>query len=123
MKNEYIKIKSETSVTGFVAPEINWVTISSINVKEEFKSRYSKIIKDFQDLLTEVEWHTFVSYSQINFTPTVNQIYYVYERTNETRFISLIAPHEWGYKSDEFLGATKINYLGKWEKEKYENKL
>jgi len=30
------------------------------------------------------------------FDPVVGHMYYIYERENEERFVSLIAPNEWG---------------------------
>jgi len=37
--------------------------------------------------------------ADVNFTPVVGQVYHLYERSNGTKFLSLIGPTQWGNRS------------------------
>ncbi len=44
--------------------------------------------------------------ADVNFTPVVGQVYHLYQRSNGTKFLSLIGPNQWGSR------ASSLGHLG-----------
>jgi len=55
--------------------------------------------------------------ADVNFTPVVGQVYHLYQRTNGTKFLSLIGPNQWGSRTSslEHLGTFKHLADSTWE--------
>lgn len=55
--------------------------------------------------------------ADVNFTPVVGQVYHLYQRSNGTKFLSLIGPIQWGNRSSslEHLGTFKHLADSTWE--------
>ena len=54
---------------------------------------------------------------EIRFEPSVGKTYYLYERADKSRFLSILSPQEWEgerfYK--KFLASVSLNSQGEWE--------
>jgi hypothetical protein len=55
--------------------------------------------------------------ADVNFTPVVGQVYHLYQRSNGTKFLSLIGPSQWGSRASslEHLGTFKHLADSTWE--------
>lgn len=55
--------------------------------------------------------------ADVNFTPVVGQVYHLYQRSNGTKFLSLIGPNQWGSRASslEHLGTFKHLADSTWE--------
>ena len=115
MKNQIVpKTKSDVEVTG-LSKKIDWKKFTSPNVAAYFQSRLNDLHNEGNEIYQDALWNEKIFSAQIGFIPSIGDVYYLYKRNNGTEFLSLIAPYEW-IPPGEFIGATKCNYIGKWEK-------
>ena len=90
-----------------------WKRLQAQNANKIFTKKYEEIKDEFKRLVDEVSWNEFVYSATYNFIPVIGETYYVYERADETIFLSIIKPNEWGMKC---LGATQLESNNKWKK-------
>ena len=90
-----------------------WKRLQAQNANKIFTKKYEEIKDEFKKLVDEVSWNEFVYSATYNFIPVIGETYYVYERADETIFLSIIKPNEWGMKC---LGATQLESNNKWKK-------
>ena len=90
-----------------------WKQIQAQKANKTFKTKFEEIKSDLNELVNEVRWNEFVYSSTYNFVPVIGETYYLYEKTDGTIFLSLIAPNEWSMK---LIGATKLDSNNKWIK-------
>ena len=81
-------------------------------VNHEFKDRFEKLKREWDNLIEEFEWNKIIYESDLRFEPVVGEIYHLYLNDCK-KFISLIGPSEWKM---EYLGTFKLNSDLKWEK-------
>ena len=108
------KKKSDVEITG-LSKKIDWKKFTSSEVKSHFQSRLNDLQDVGNKIYVEAVWNERIFSAQVGFTPMIGKIYYLYKRDNRTEFLSLISPNEWT-PPYEFIGATKSNHIGKWEK-------
>jgi len=55
--------------------------------------------------------------ADLTFTPVIGKTYYLYQREDQSRFLSLISPAEWGNKMPEkaFLAEVRLNADHTWK--------
>lgn len=115
-KTKYVKIipkqKSDVQFNGYEKFELSWSIPHATSVNKEFNERYNKLIKDYEELASEVYWNTLIYNIEIKFKPVIGKSYYLYVSEGEY-FLSLISPNEW---KRYFVGEFKFNHNGKWEK-------
>jgi hypothetical protein len=114
----YLEPKKKTDVT-FNGEKLgkSWMIPYRTNVDKEFENRYNKIKTDFDELMDEVYWNNLLydkGRCEIRISPIVNGEYHLYQRENESFFISIIAPDEW--RMEGYIGTFKFLHTGKWLK-------
>ena len=108
------KKKSDVQFNGVIKFDgASWKSLGIIEVQKEFDERFNDIKKKFDELQEEFYWNKLVYESQINFQPVIGNVYHLYERDDNTNFLSLIAPNEWGMS---YIGSFKLKHNRKWEK-------
>jgi hypothetical protein len=88
---------------------------SNINqLNSQFKAEYDEILKRAELLKQEFEWNHFV-YTRVTYTflPIVGHTYHVYEKDEDSFFMSIIDPNSWKQK---FIGSTRLESTNKWVK-------
>lgn len=78
-----------------------------------FNSRLSELKEEYRKLVEEYNWTNLVYESEIRFDPVPGDVYHLYERKDQSIFLSIIAPDEWKQK---YVGSFKQINNGKWEK-------
>jgi|TARA_Y100000310_G_scaffold329460_1_gene399359 hypothetical protein len=63
---------------------------------ELLREQAEQIMKQAKKVLDNVSFTKEMYDYGLRFEPVIDHIYHVYERENEERFVSLIAPSEWG---------------------------
>lgn len=63
---------------------------------ELLKEQAEQIMKQAKKILDNVSFTKEMYDYGLRFEPVIDHIYHVYEREDEERFVSLIAPSEWG---------------------------
>jgi len=113
-KQIILKEKTGVELTG-LSKKIDWRKFTSADVMAHFQSRLNDLQDEGNQIFQEALWNERIFSAQISFTPTIGEKYYLYKRNNGTEFLSLISPYEWS-PPGEFIGATKSNHIGKWER-------
>ena len=93
---------------------VGWRDKGVVNVNHQFKTKYDELKKAYEDLVNEYNWNNLI-YTNVeyNFLPVIGQTYYLYERENNSLFLSLIDPDSWNKK---FIGTFKLDSNNKWVK-------
>jgi hypothetical protein len=92
---------------------VGWKQEQSIKTNHYFKARYDEIKEEYLKLMELFEWNELVYKSQYSFIPIKGNTYYLYQRKNDTLFLSLIEPQYW---DQIFMGAFKLDSDDKWIK-------
>ena len=77
---------------------------------EELKREYDKLVEDYNI-------NKLVLDSEIRIEPKQGNIYHLYQRENENRFLSILSPEDWGNAPREFvhLASVRLNSENQWE--------
>ena len=67
-------------------------------VQKTFTNKYKELIREYNNLVDEVNLNELVYNSNYTFEPVIGEIYYLYQRNNGKYFLSLISPSEWNRK-------------------------
>jgi hypothetical protein len=111
--------KELTYGTDLGAPAIKledvngWKQIQAEKVNKIFAKKFDEIKNEFQELMNEINWNSFVYSSTYSFTPVIGETYHLYRKNNGTVFLSLISPNEWNV---EYIGSTRLESSNKWIK-------
>ena len=58
----------------------------------------------------------------MSFKPVIGKTYYLFKRKDETNFMTLISPEEWGNNNFQYIGAFKQDSRQKWNHIELEEK-
>lgn len=112
--------KELTYGTSIGAPVIKlddvkgWRQREVTNVNNQFLTKYEELKKAYEDLISEYNWNNLIYNSvEYNFLPNIGETYFLYERNDETLFLSLIDPSSWNKK---YIGSFTLNSYSKWVK-------
>ena len=77
---------------------------------EELKREYDKLVEDYNI-------NKLVLDSEIRIEPKQGNIYHLYQRENENRFLSILSPEDWGNTLRDFvhLASVRLNSENQWE--------
>jgi len=106
------KQKTDVQFDGFKKLDTDWVIPYSAIINKEFSERYDKLIKDYEQLSSEIYWNNLIYSIEIRFKPVIGKTYYLYLE-DDKYFLSLISPNEW---KRNFIGEFKFDHNGKWNK-------
>ena len=128
-------LKSKTSMTtsdgtiikiddvqGAVYEIDNWKPEQSTTVKNHFTEKFKELKEAYEGLVEDFNWNKIIYESEMLATPVMGQEYHLYQRmenakhgTPGTRFMSLIAPDEWGNMEGlNYIGTFKQDSRQKW---------
>lgn len=83
-----------------------------VKVKEaqnKLKTKYEELEAEFKKLVETAADNELIYNASIGFNPKVGQIYHLYRRENNSTFVSMIGPEEWGPSyTFEFLGSFRL---------------
>ena len=74
------------------------------------------LAKQAQEIQKRVIISDLIYNAEIPFTPVIGKIYYLYQRNNNIRFLSLISPNEWGDLKDmSYIAEVRLNADHTWK--------
>jgi len=80
------------------------------------KEQVEVLIKQAQQIHDRIEFSEQIYQADCGFKPVIGQKYYLYERENDSKFLSMITPEEWGKRTDlSFVCAAKLLADHTWE--------
>ena len=83
-----------------------------------FLARFEDINKEYLRMMEEFKWNDLVYKADTRFTPSKGHEYHLYQRKNESLFLSIIAPNEW---DQIYIGSFRLDSDDKWEKIDWHN--
>jgi hypothetical protein len=90
-----------------------WKQGQAQKANKVFVKKYNELKEEFKELVEEVNWNDIVYSSNYNFLPVIGETYYLYRKSDDSLFLSLILPSEWNM---EFVGSTRLESNNKWIK-------
>lgn len=81
-----------------------WKNNRGKDSEKYFSTKYKEIVKEMEQLQETFEMNKMIDNAELRFTPIVGKEYYLYKREDDSVFVSMIGPKEWG--------KTRMNYLG-----------
>ncbi len=90
-----------------------WKSGVSPTFKNYFQEKYDEIVRQYEELVKEYHINKLLYESEINFEPVIGKIYYLYERSNGTRFISMLSYEE--TKWSGYVGKFRLKAQYSWE--------
>ncbi len=85
---------------------------SSIHASNYFESKFKELKESYQQLLKEYKWNKVIYESEYSFQPISGKIYHLYQRKDQSYWLSIISPKNWNKK---YIGSFKLLTNGKWE--------
>ena len=82
-----------------------------------FSAKYKEIVKEMEQLKDSFEQNERINQAELRFTPVIGKEYYLYQREDDSTFISMVSPKEWNNKF-KCLGCYSIDSQNVWTKSK-----
>lgn len=93
---------------------IGWRDREVVNVNHQFKTKYEELKAEIEKLVSEYNWNDLIyRFAQYNFIPVIGETYHLYQKEDESYFMSLIEPQCWNKKH---IGSFKLDSSNKWIK-------
>ncbi len=75
----------------------------------QIKEQVESLIRQAQKIHDRIDYSEMIYQAEIGFKPLIGQHYYLYQRSNDKYFVSMIGPNEWRKKEDfEFKTELKL---------------
>ena len=119
MSDKIIKIDD---VEGKVYELDNWKPEQATKVKNHFTERFKELKEAYDKLIKDFNWNKIIFESEMMFKPVIGKTYYLFQREDGTKFMTLISPEEWGKNDLQYIGAFKQDSRQKWNHIELEEK-
>jgi hypothetical protein len=75
------------------------------------------LAKQVQDIKKRVHISDLIYHAEIAFTPVVGKNYFLYQKENQERFLSLLSPEDWKDKMNDksFIAEVRLNADHTWK--------
>ena len=92
----------------------SWRLSKIKDVNSEFETRYNELLTQAQKLKEEYDWNELI-YTKVQYTfqPAVGHVYHLYNRGDDTLFLSIIEPSSWKMN---YVASFKLDSSNKWIK-------
>ncbi len=84
----------------------HWKKTGSNKVNHHLATKFQDIKNQYKSMLEIYEWNQKIYDSLFNFEPVIGVNYHLYEKENDTLFLSIIAPSDWNKKH---IGSFKLD--------------
>ena len=82
-----------------------------------FDTKLQELQEEYNKLTEEYKLNEMVYNAQCRFGPVIGEVYHLYQREDESTFLSMIGPNDWlSVKPDNFIGSFRLTSNDKWEK-------
>ena len=114
-KNQFDAFKKEYP-TSLSSPNFNLDLIDKTlphDCQKYFKNQLEEIQKKYSKIKEEYQWTELIYKADYKFQPDIGSTYHLYEKQDNTNFLSIIEPENWSAKH---LGSFTLLSYGKWVK-------
>lgn len=84
-----------------------------IKTNHYFEARFDEIKDEYKKLIEAFKWNELVYDSEFRFEPIRGNTYHLYQKEDDSLFLSLIEPDEW---DQIFIGSFRMDSDDKWTK-------
>ena len=91
-----------------------WKQRGVAKVNHQFKTKFSELKQQYDQLVDEFEWNKMVYNSKYSFEPVIGEKYHLYYGKHDKVFLSLIGPNEW---NKPYIGSFTLDSNNKWIKQ------
>ena len=82
-----------------------------------FDTKLQELQEEYGKLAEEYKLNEMVYNAQCRFGPVIGEVYHLYQREDESTFLSMIGPNDWlSIKPDKFIGSFRLTSNDKWER-------
>ena len=82
-----------------------------------FDTKLQELQEEYSKLAEEYKLNEMVYNAQCRFGPVIGEVYHLYQREDESTFLSMIGPNDWlSIKPDKFIGSFRLTSNDKWDK-------
>lgn len=93
---------------------IGWRNKEVSNVNNRFKAKYEELKQEVEKLVSEYNWNDLIyRFTNYSFIPVIGEVYHLYQKEDESYFMSLIEPQYWNKK---YIGSFRLDSTSKWIK-------
>ena len=93
-----------------------WKHTRNKDSEKYFSTKYKEIVKEMEQLQETFEMNKMIDNAELRFTPIVGKEYYLYKREDDSVFVSIIGPKEWGKTKMNCLGTYTIDSQQVWNR-------
>ena len=90
-----------------------WKQSGITRANASLAASFNELKQEFQKLQQRYEQNQLVYAASFNFKPIVGQVYFLYQKSDGTNFLSILAPEECSFKH---LGSYRLNSDLMWQK-------
>lgn len=87
---------------------------------DQIRQQIELLARQAQEIRKRKELSMIIYQAKLNFQPVIGQVYYLYQKKDDSHILSLISPKEWGGNGPfrEFIAAVKLLADHTWQEEK-----
>ena len=93
-----------------------WKVGAVHRANKHYDERFNKLKQELENLYSEFKWNEIIFNAEMKFKPVIGKEYYLYEKENQTFYLTLFAPHEKIGGDEGYKGKFRLNYDNRWEK-------
>lgn len=84
--------------------------------RQKLKTQLEHLQTEYLKLMEQADYNDLIYKAEIRFIPAMGRPYHLYQMENNSTFLSLIAPEEWGPNFNfDYIGTFKQMTSGLWE--------
>ena len=101
------KYATNIGAPAIIQEDMNhWKNIGTSKVNHHLKTQFENIKSKYEEVLELYQWNEIIYQSKFEFEPITGEVYHLYAKDDNSRFLSQIAPHQWNRKH---LGSFRLN--------------
>tara|TARA_A100001011_G_scaffold400458_1_gene515145 strand:+ start:1965 stop:2321 length:357 start_codon:yes stop_codon:yes gene_type:complete len=109
------KIVKFDDVEGKVYELDDWKPEQGNQVKKYFNEKFKELRQNYNELIKDFNWNKIIFESEIMFVPVIGKIYYLYEKKDGKKFMSLVEPYSWEKNNSfKYIASFKQDSRQKW---------
>ena len=90
-----------------------WKNVGISKVNHMLKQKFDELQKEYEQLLEEHKWNDLIYTTEYNFEPIIGEIYHLYQREDESIFLSVIPPDNFNFHC---IGSFQLTFEKIWKK-------
>lgn len=90
-----------------------WKNVGISKVNHMLKQKFNELQEEYDRMMEEYKWNDLIYNTEYNFEPIIGEIYHLYQREDESNFLSVIPPESFSYHC---VGSFQLTFEKIWKK-------